>query len=106
MTEYHEKRGVPRFSFIASVDINDPASGMRLAGRISELSRKGCYIDVLNTLPIGTTVQLRITRDRGTFATAGNVIYVQEPMGMGVAFAGTPPDQLQVLDLWLEELSA
>jgi PilZ domain len=105
-TQYVNQRSVPRFEFIASVEINDPASGVRLDGRISEISRKGCYIDVLNVLPKGTLIQLRISRDSGVFATAGRVIYAQEPMGMGVAFADTAPDQMSVLDSWLAEISA
>lgn len=106
MTQFVKQRSVPRFDFIASVEINDPASGVRLDGRISEISRKGCYIDALNTLPTGTSIQLRISRDRGTFITAGKVIYAQEPMGMGIAFEETAPDQMKVLDTWLAEVSA
>ena len=105
MTDYGEKRVVPRFTFIATVDISDPESGIRLSGRISEISRKGCYIDLLNTLPKDTPVQLRITRDCGTFATAGSVIYVLERMGMGVVFSEIAPDQLNVLESWLAEFS-
>ena len=105
MTDYAEKRVVPRFMFIATVDISDPESGIRLAGRISEISRRGCYIDVLNTLPKNTPIQLCITRDSGTFSTPGSVIYVLERMGMGVAFLDTAPDQLSILDSWLAEFS-
>jgi hypothetical protein len=105
MTDYAEKRVVPRFTFIATVDISHAESGIRLAGRISEISRRGCYIDVLNTLPKDTPIQLRITRDSGTFVTPGSVIYVLERMGMGVAFLDTAPDQLSILDSWLAEFS-
>jgi PilZ domain len=105
MTEYGEKRVVPRFTFSATVDISHPESGIHLTGRISEISRKGCYIDVLNTLPKDTPVQLRITRDRGTFDTAGSVIYVLERMGMGIAFSEIAPDQMGILDSWLAEFS-
>jgi hypothetical protein len=106
MTDYAEKRVSPRFMFIATVDISDLSSGIRLAGRVSEISRRGCYIDILNTLPKDTLIQLSITRDSGTFSTPGSVIYVLERMGMGVGFLDTPPDQLEILDSWLAELSA
>jgi hypothetical protein len=106
MTQYAEQRTVPRFTFIATAEISDVASGVRLSGRLAEISRKGCYIDLLNTLPKGTSIQLRITRDSGTFATPGKVIYALESMGMGVAFEETPPDQMKTLDSWLAELEA
>lgn len=101
---YREKRSVPRYSLIATVDIVEPVSDMHLAGRVSEISRKGCYLDILNTLPVGTKIYLTVSRDQGTFATPGRIIYVQEGMGMGVAFVEPAPDQMQVLDLWLIEL--
>lgn len=102
---HRDKRSVPRYPLIATVEILEAASEMRLSGRLSEISRKGCYVDVLNTLPAGTMIQLRVSRDRGTFVTAGTIIYVQEGMGMGVAFVDPAPDQLKTLDDWLAELA-
>jgi len=103
---YSERRTVPRFTLIAAAEILEPASGVRMAGRISEISRKGCYVDLLNTLPMGTPVQLRISRDQGAFACAGKIIYVQDGMGMGVAFDDLPANQLRTLDSWLAELAS
>jgi PilZ domain len=102
---YSEKREVPRFMFIATVDIMEPVSDVHISGRISELSRKGCYVDILNTLPVGTQISLCVTRDQGTFSVLGKIIYVQEGMGMGVAFLALAADQLEVLDSWLAELN-
>ena len=98
-------REVPRYSLIATAELRDPQSGVRIAGRISEISRTGCYLDVLNTLPKDTRIEVRISRDRGTFASAGKIIYEQERMGMGVAFCDVPADQLAILDSWLAELA-
>jgi hypothetical protein len=103
---YREKREVPRFSFIAEVALTELASDTRISGRISEISRKGCYVDVLNTLPEGTPIELKVSRDQGVFLTKGRIIYVQPGMGMGVAFIDVPADQLKVLDAWLKELSS
>lgn len=103
---YREKREVPRFSFIADVALTEPATDTRISGRISEISRKGCYVDVLNTLPVGTPIELRVTRDQGVFATKGKIIYVQPGMGMGVAFTSVAADQMNILDAWLKELSS
>jgi PilZ domain len=105
-SDYANRRTVPRFSLIATVEVVESSSDMRLSGRLSEVSRKGAYIDVLNALPTGTLVKIRVSRDCGTFATGAKVIYVQEGMGMGVAFMDTPEDQLNVLDAWLAELGS
>ncbi len=101
---FRERRSVPRFSLIAAADIVEPASGVHISGRISEISRKGCYLDVLNTLPVGTHLRLTISRDQGTFSTEAKIIYAQDGMGMGILFLDTPAAQLQILDQWLQEL--
>jgi hypothetical protein len=101
---FRDKREVPRYSFIAEVDLNEPATQTHISGRISEISRKGCYVDVLNTLPVGTSLQLKISRDQGVFSSGGRIIYIQPGMGMGVAFVDIPSDQLKILDAWLNEL--
>jgi hypothetical protein len=101
---FANKRTVPRYTFIATVDIVEPVTDTRFSGRVSEISRKGCYLDILNTLPKETLIHIMISRDKGTFVTAGKIIYVQDGVGMGVAFAEVQPDQLKILDLWLEEL--
>jgi hypothetical protein len=104
-TQYRERRSVPRFNLIATAEITEPASGVHISGRISEISRKGCYLDVLNTLPVGTRLRLTISRDSGTFTTDAKIIYAQEGMGMGIFFLEVALDQLKILDTWLAELS-
>jgi hypothetical protein len=103
---YPEKRSVPRYMLIATVEVEESTSGARISGRVSEISRKGCYIDVLNTLPPGTMVRLRIIRDKGTFFTRGRIIYVHEGIGMGVLFVDTAADQMEILDAWIADLAS
>jgi PilZ domain len=102
----HDRRTVARYPLIATVEILESSSQMRFSGRISEISRKGCYVDVLNPLPVGTAIELRITRDTGTFVTSGKIIYADQGMGMGAAFSDTPADQLKILDAWIAELAS
>ena len=103
---FRDKREVPRYTFIAEVTVTDVANDTRMSGRISEISRKGCYVDILNPLPVDTSLQLKISRDRGVFVTPGRIIYVQPGMGMGVAFVDIPADQMKTLDAWLAELNS
>lgn len=103
---YRERRSVPRYPLIATVEVLESAHETHLSGRISEISRKGCYIDVLNPLPPGTAVRLWISRDEGTFETPGKIIYSHPGMGMGVFFLDTPNEQMQRLDKWLADLAS
>jgi PilZ domain len=103
---FREHREVPRYTLIASVELREPLTDTRIAGRISEISRKGCYVDVLITLPQGTLLDVRISRDQGVFESKGKIVYVHEGMGMGVAFVELAPEQLKILDSWLLEISS
>lgn len=103
---YPEKREVPRFTFIATVVLTELASDLHIPGRISEISRKGCYVDVLTTLPVGTKVRIDVSRDQGTFTAPAQIIYVQEGIGMGIGFLDVAEPQLKILDSWLAELTA
>jgi hypothetical protein len=90
--------------FTASVDLTDAANAMHISGRVAEISRKGCYVDLLNAPPPGTLLKVLIYRDAGTFETNGKIVYIHERIGMGVAFLDTAEDQLKILDSWLAEL--
>jgi len=103
---YSERRLNPRYALIAAVQIIDPIGKIQLSGRTSEVSVGGCYVDVLNTLPSGTVIQVRIQRDKGTFESWGRVKYVHESIGMGVMFFDTTPEQKEVLRVWVAELSS
>lgn len=102
---HSERRGTPRYCFIATAEIIEPSTQMCISGRVSEISRAGCYVDILNTLPKGTPIRVRISADSGTFETAGTIVYVQENMGMGIGFVDPAPDQRQVLEAWLAGLA-
>ena len=103
---YAKQRSVPRYEFIATSELTDPANEIRLTGRVTEISRNGCYVDVLNALPVGTLLSLQIACDQGTFSARAKIIYVHPGIGMGLAFVDPDEDQLKVLDSWLAGLPA
>jgi hypothetical protein len=102
---YRTQRTVPRYTFVAVAEIIEAATQTCVMGRINEISRKGCYVDNLNPFPVGTNLNVVISRDYGSFATKGNVIYAHEGIGMGVAFLDPTDDQLRILNSWLAERS-
>jgi len=98
------QRAVPRYTFVATTELIDSGSATHLSGRVSEISRQGCYVDILNALPVGTPINVLISRDQGVFVTKGKIIYIHEGFGMGVAFVDPTNEQLKILDSWLAEL--
>jgi PilZ domain len=104
VTPYTQRRALPRYMFTASVDMVDTSNAMHISGRVAEISRKGCYVDIMIPPPPGTLLKVRIYRDAGAFETSGKIVYIHDRIGMGVAFVDTAEDQLKILDSWLAEL--
>lgn len=96
-----ERRAAPRYPLILSAEVLDIASGARLVAQTSDVSRTGCYIDMLNPIPPGSKIHVRLQHETESFESDGRVIYISPGLGMGVAFTSNSPGQLAILDRWL-----
>ena len=47
-------RTVPRYSVLAVAELVETASTMCIVGKLTEVSRKGCYVNTPSTLPVNT----------------------------------------------------
>ena len=101
-----ERRRGARLPFIASAEVVDAQSGTKMNVRVSELSSHGCYLDTINSLPIGSHIQLKIVTDTETFEAPATVIYAHPNFGMGVAFTEMKPESLAILQKWLASATA
>jgi hypothetical protein len=88
---------------LAVAELVETATTMCIVGRMTEVSRKGCYVNTPSTLPADTSLKVVISCDERTFMTDGKVIYVHEGIGMGIAFVDSNEDQLEVLNSWLAD---
>jgi len=100
-----EKRKSPRYSFSATVDAHDILADTRIIGRLSDISRNGCYVDTISPFAMGAEVALKITAGSRSFITDSKVVYSSNGMGMGLLFTIAEPEQLTTLETWLCELS-
>ena len=76
-----------------------------LSGRLSDISRTGCYIDTLSPLAPGTQVHLRLRRGEELFETPARVVYVSPQLGMGLCWGKSPLEKnLAVLKHWLSHI--
>jgi hypothetical protein len=103
------KRANPRFSFFADVDavLGD---GTSIRAQLSELSSRGCYLDTLELIPVGTELLLRVRDGVSTYELRGKVIYVHSGggmgiFGMGIAFGEMDVKQHSAVDTWLRKVS-
>jgi hypothetical protein len=98
-----ERRRTPRYIFIASAELYEQQSDVRVASRVSELSLHGCYLDMMNPFPTGTLILLKIFAGDLTFQSKARVIYATQNMGAGVAFLDVDPKYEYVLQRWMEQ---
>ncbi len=98
-----ERRRTPRYIFIASAELYEERSDVRVASRVSELSLHGCYLDMMNPFPTGTLVLLKIFAGDLTFESKAKIIYATPNVGAGVAFLDVEPKYEYMLTRWLDE---
>ena len=97
-----EQRRTPRYTFIASAELIEETTDVRIATRVSELSLNGCYLDMMNPFPQGTLVLVKIYAGDSAFRAKARIIYVQPNLGAGVAFLEIEPASLTLLQGWLD----
>ena len=97
-----EQRRTPRYTFIASAELIEQKSEVRIATRVSELSLHGCYLDMMNPFPQDTLVLVKIFAGEEFFHAKAKIIYVQPNLGAGLAFVEVEPQPLAVLGRWLD----
>ena len=98
-----ERRRSPRFTFIANGELRDPDTDTRLRMRVSEISKGGCYVDMMNPLPSGTPIRLSIATGGALFEAKAHIVYAVEHMGAGVRFEEIDSANVPILDRWLAE---
>src|SRR5579859_2040168 len=98
-----ERRRTPRYTFIASAELIEETSDVRIATRVSELSLNGCYLDMMNPFPVGTLVLVKISAGEAFFQAKSKIVYAQTNMGAGVTFLEIEATYQPVLERWLDE---
>jgi hypothetical protein len=96
-----ERRRTPRFPFVAAAEVVDTSSGASIGARVSELSLHGCYIDMTNPLPEGTSIRVKIDSGGRHLDASGKVVYSVPHLGIGVSFHEVSVHSLIVLKEWL-----
>ena len=100
-----ERRNSPRFALSLVADVREPFSSTEMVGRLSDISRTGCYIDTLHPLASGMHVKIRLRMEDQLFETLAKVIHVNPLRGMGLHWGTNPQDKyLTVLNRWLSRI--
>jgi hypothetical protein len=84
-----EMRADPRYGCAGDAEIVVPGRGLRYAGKIGDLSLRGCFIEVGCRLERGTCVEVWMNARGQPLRVAANLM-VQKNSGVGLRFLGVP----------------
>ena len=98
-----ERRREPRYPFMAMAEVVDERENARTSSRISDLSKHGCYVEMMNPFPQGTTVLIEIYTEEEFLEAHGTVAFFEPKQGMGLTFDEMPPYFAGILEKWLEQ---
>jgi len=100
---FAQKRSVPRYPFAARAVVLEPLSRREFAGRTSDISLKGCFIESVDQFPTKTIVQIKLELTGESFNTWGRVAHVRTALGAGLSFFNTSAGQQIILEKWVKE---
>jgi PilZ domain len=101
----NERRRAPRYSLIATAEIIEPQTNLRLKGRTSDLSLVGCFVEMRNALPVRTEIRVQIIHNDVIFSALGVIASCQPNRGMPIKFTDVQLDQHEILQGWLAALA-
>src|SRR5215831_16673884 len=91
------------FSFIANAELGEEKTDIRQTTSVSEISKTGCYLDMMNPLPNGTPFCWSIAVGGELFQAQARIIYAVEHIGAGVQFEAIDSRSAPILERWLAE---
>jgi hypothetical protein len=98
-----QRRRNPRFPFVAKAEVCETSTGEWINAQVSEISLNGCYLDMMNPLPVGTQVLVKIFENGEFFEATAKVAYSHPNLGMGLTYCDVKANFLATLQKWLLE---
>jgi hypothetical protein len=99
-----ERPRARRYPFVASIELVDVQSEVRVQGRVTDLSLYRCGANASKSSRAGTKMRIRITSKGSTFSALGKVAYATADGDMGIVFARIEPNDQRILEKWIGEL--
>jgi hypothetical protein len=105
---FTDRRMHRRYEFTATIEIGesshasgDAQNAGRIEARVSDLGKRGCFVDTPHPFPVGAIVTARITQGKKSCDVHARVIFSLAGQGMGLMFTDADPEQLRILETWL-----
>jgi PilZ domain-containing protein len=100
-----ERRRHPRYNCAGIAKLWENGSEHSIAGRVNEISRGGCYVEIMSPMRTGTAMRLELSVSGRTIHLEGIVRTSQPTCGMGVEFTRMAPADAERLCHVVSELA-
>ncbi len=81
-----ERRRFPRHTVQVQIELHEEGSDVPLRTETSDLSRGGCYVQLMTTFPVGTYVNATLWLDDSAVRFRGRVVTRHPQFGNGIMF--------------------
>jgi hypothetical protein len=98
-----ERRRTHRFLFEAPIELALEKSHDRITAITTNIGLHGCFVKTVFSLPVGSTVKVKIIVQDRCFSATGEVTYVLTRDGIGIRFLDVRAADFAVLEEWLAE---
>jgi hypothetical protein len=100
-----DRRRSPRFKCAGSAEFTAEDSNVRMWGTLTDISLRGCYVEMTTTFPVDTKIALVLEALGIRFRARGTVRISYPFLGMGILMTEIEPDQKVLLEQLLSALA-
>jgi len=101
-TPVPERRIFPRYTVHVQVELHEDGNEIPLRLETTDLSRGGCYVQMMMTLPLAVYVNATLWLDNTPVRVRGRVVTRHPQFGNGIMFLEFEGNGEQVLTRYLE----
>jgi c-di-GMP-binding flagellar brake protein YcgR len=100
-----ERRRYPRYTVHIQIELRQEDNDVPMRLETTDLSRNGCYVQLLAPLPVGIRIQATLWLDGYPVVIRGRVVTRHPQFGNGIMFLEFEADAEQKLSRYLEAIA-
>jgi len=101
-----DRRRYPRYSVRVQIELRQEGSDVPLRIETADLSRGGCYVQLMMTLPLATLVTATLWIDDSPVRVRGRVVTRHPQFGNGILFLEFEGNGEQILARYLDTITS
>ncbi len=101
----HDRRLHPRYALQVQVELREEGADVPMRLETTDLSRGGCYVQLLMPLPVGIRIRVTLWLDSCSIVIHGRVVTRHPQFGNGIMFMEFEGQGEQLLKRYLDGIT-